>query len=197
MMFLIAVFLYLNRSSTGRRLGYLDVAIGLYSADILSTLLFCADLLYLPKKKHIAIRKMSGKALFKKMYGALEKNVASSHQTHTKEILKKQDALIQYKRMQYINAGKELSKEEDERLVDDVKQKFISQMPKINTDLLSHLDKEEHHPVEAEHVENIATFLDSQRVYIELLERYNPGISMKQTDKVRKTARRVGLEVPE
>jgi ATP synthase assembly factor FMC1 len=131
------------------------------------------------------------------MYNALEKSVAASHQTHIKEILKKQDALVQYKRMQYVNAGKQLSKEDDDKLVEDVKKTFISQMPKIDIELLSHLDKETHHPVEAEHIENIATFLDSQRVYVELLERYNPGISMKQTDKVRKTARRVGLEVPE
>lgn len=140
---------------------------------------------------------MSGKATFKKMYSALEQSVAASHQTHLKEILKKQDALVQYKRMQYVNAGKQLTKEEDAKLVEDVKRKFLSQMPKIDVELLSHLDKEEHHPIETEHVENIATFLDSQRIYIELLERYNPGISMKQTDKVKKTARRVGLEVPE
>lgn len=138
-----------------------------------------------------------GKALFKKMYSALERSVASSHQTHLKEILKKQDALIQYKRMQFINAGKTLSKEEDAKLVQDIKSKFESKTPKLNVELLSHLDKEELHPVEKEHVENIALFLDSQREYIELLERYNPGISMKQKDKVRKTARRVGLEVPE
>lgn len=140
---------------------------------------------------------MSGKALFKKMYGALERNVASSHQQHLKEILKKQDALVQYKRMQYMKAGKTLSKEEDAELVEDVKSKFESKMPKLNVELLAHLDKETLHPVETEHVENITTFLDSQREYIELLERYNPGISMKQTDKVKKTARRVGLEVPE
>ncbi|TID15789.1 hypothetical protein CANINC_004318 [Pichia inconspicua] len=140
---------------------------------------------------------MSGKNLFKNMYKALEKSVAASHETHLKEILKKQDALVQYKRMQYVNAGKQLSKEEDDKLVESVRNTFAGQMQKIDVDLLKHLDKEELHPVEIEHVTNITTFLDSQREYVELLERYNPGISMKQTDKVRKTARRVGLEVPE
>lgn len=140
---------------------------------------------------------MSGKTLFKNMYGALEKSVASSHQTHLKEILKKQDALIHYKRMQYVNAGKKLSEAEDARLADDVRAKFASKMPVLDVELLAHLDREQLHPAEAEHVQNITTFLDSQREYIELLERYNPGISMKQTEKVRKTARRVGLEVPE
>lgn len=140
---------------------------------------------------------MSGKELFKKLYSALEKNVASSHKTHMKEILKKQDSLIQYKRMQYVNAGKQLTKEEDEKLVEQVKKNFESEIPKLDVSLLSHFDKEVLNPVETEHVTNIATFLNSQREYVELLERYNPGISMKQTDKVRKTARRVGLEVPE
>lgn len=140
---------------------------------------------------------MSGKNLFKKMYSALEKSVVASHEGHLKEIMKKQDALVQYKRMQYVNAGKQLSKEEDDNLVENVKNTFAGQMPKIDVGLLKHLDKEELHPVEVEHVTNITTFLDSQREYVELLERYNPGISMKQTDKVRKTARRVGLEVPE
>ncbi|OUT19907.1 hypothetical protein CAS74_005026 [Pichia kudriavzevii] len=123
---------------------------------------------------------MSGKVIFKKMYAALERNVAASHETHMREILKKQDALVQYK-----------------PLVEEVKKTFASQMPKLDIGLLKYLDKEQHHPVEEEHLRNLATFLDSQREYVELLERYNPGISMKQTDKVRKTARRVGLDVPE
>lgn len=140
---------------------------------------------------------MSGKQLFKKMYGALEKSVAAGHQTHMKEILKKQDALIQYKRMQYVNAGKQLTAEEDAKLADDVRASFASKMPQLDVQLLEHLNREEHHPVEQEHVVNITTFVDSQREYVELLERYNPGISMRQTDKVKKTARRVGLDVPE
>lgn len=140
---------------------------------------------------------MSGKTLFKQMYAALEKSVTSSHQTHLKEILKKQDALIHYKRMQYMNAGKKLSADEDARLADEVRERFASKLPALDVHLLAHLDQEQLHRAEAEHLQNITTFLDSQREYIELLERYNPGISMKQTDKVRKTARRVGLEVPE
>lgn len=140
---------------------------------------------------------MSGKQLFQKMYSALEKSVAAGHQTHVKEILKKQDALIQYKRMQYVNAGKQLTPEEDANLAEEVRANFASKLPVLDVQLLEHLNKDEHHPVEQEHVQNITTFLDSQREYIELLERYNPGISMKQTDKVKKTARRVGLEVPE
>lgn len=44
---------------------------------------------------------------------------------------------------------------------------------------------------------NIGTFLRSQRVYSELVERYNPGLTMEQNENVRRTANRVGLGVPD
>lgn len=44
---------------------------------------------------------------------------------------------------------------------------------------------------------NVVTFLQNQRTYNELLERYNPGLTMLQEDNVRKTANMVGLSVPE
>lgn len=34
-------------------------------------------------------------------------------------------------------------------------------------------------------------------MYATLLERYNPGMSMTEEDKVRLTARRVGMDLPE
>jgi ATP synthase assembly factor FMC1, mitochondrial len=33
-------------------------------------------------------------------------------------------------------------------------------------------------------------------MYITLLERYNPGMTMDEEDRVRLTARRVGMEMP-
>lgn len=48
-----------------------------------------------------------------------------------------------------------------------------------------------------QHFNNIHEFLRSQREYMELLERYNPGLTMTQEDNVRKTAAKVGLQVPE
>lgn len=39
-------------------------------------------------------------------------------------------------------------------------------------------------------------FLENQRGYKELLARYNPGADMADTERVRLSARRVGLEVP-
>lgn len=40
-------------------------------------------------------------------------------------------------------------------------------------------------------------YVKAQRMYATLLERYNPGMSIDEEDKVRLTARRVGMDLPE
>ncbi|TQV97424.1 hypothetical protein V2A60_006824 [Cordyceps javanica] len=42
----------------------------------------------------------------------------------------------------------------------------------------------------------LVTYLRSQRTYATLLERYNPGMDMDETERVRLTARRVGMDLP-
>lgn len=42
----------------------------------------------------------------------------------------------------------------------------------------------------------LITYLRSQRTYATLLERYNPGMDMDETERVRLTARRVGMDLP-
>jgi ATP synthase assembly factor FMC1 len=39
-------------------------------------------------------------------------------------------------------------------------------------------------------------YLRAQRVYMTLLERYNPGMTMEDEERTRLTARRVGMEMP-
>ncbi|KAK4458135.1 putative ras [Cladorrhinum samala] len=39
-------------------------------------------------------------------------------------------------------------------------------------------------------------YLKSQRQYVELIERYNPGMGMDEEERVRLTARRVGMNLP-
>ncbi|KAK4624222.1 hypothetical protein CLAFUW4_05879 [Fulvia fulva] len=51
----------------------------------------------------------------------------------------------------------------------------------------------EHRFAEAE---QFAQYLTAQRQYTTLIERYNPGMNMSEEDKVRLTARRVGMELP-
>jgi ATP synthase assembly factor FMC1 len=48
-----------------------------------------------------------------------------------------------------------------------------------------------------EHAEQYLQYIKAQRMYATLLERYNPGMSMTEEDKVRLTARRVGMDLPE
>lgn len=40
-------------------------------------------------------------------------------------------------------------------------------------------------------------YAKAQRMYATLLERYNPGMTMDEEEKVRLTARRVGMNLPE
>ncbi|KAL2116013.1 hypothetical protein VTJ04DRAFT_10268 [Mycothermus thermophilus] len=44
--------------------------------------------------------------------------------------------------------------------------------------------------------EQYLAYLRAQRTYVTLLERYNPGMALEQDEKVRLTARRVGMNLP-
>jgi hypothetical protein len=47
-----------------------------------------------------------------------------------------------------------------------------------------------------EEAEQFVTYLKAQRTYTMLVERYNPGLGMEEEEKVRLTARRVGMDLP-
>lgn len=44
--------------------------------------------------------------------------------------------------------------------------------------------------------EQYLAYLRAQRTYVTLLERYNPGMGMDEEERVRLTARRVGMDLP-
>lgn len=48
-----------------------------------------------------------------------------------------------------------------------------------------------------EEAEQYLHYLVAQRMYTTLLERYNPGMNMTEEDRVRLTARRVGMDIPD
>ncbi|KAF2206857.1 hypothetical protein CERZMDRAFT_52316 [Cercospora zeae-maydis SCOH1-5] len=48
-----------------------------------------------------------------------------------------------------------------------------------------------------EEAEQYVQYLVAQRMYTTLVERYNPGMNMTEEEKVRLTARRVGMDMPE
>ncbi len=39
-------------------------------------------------------------------------------------------------------------------------------------------------------------YLRAQRTYVQLVEQYNPGMNMDEEERVRLTARRVGMDLP-
>lgn len=47
-----------------------------------------------------------------------------------------------------------------------------------------------------EETEQFVQYVKAQRMYITLLERYNPGMNMDEEERVRLTARRVGIDLP-
>lgn len=48
----------------------------------------------------------------------------------------------------------------------------------------------------SQEAEQAVQYLHAQRVYMTLLERYNPGMTMEDEERTRLTARRVGMEMP-
>lgn len=44
--------------------------------------------------------------------------------------------------------------------------------------------------------EQLARYATAQRTYAALIERYNPGMNMDEEERVRLTARRVGMDLP-
>jgi ATP synthase assembly factor FMC1 len=53
-----------------------------------------------------------------------------------------------------------------------------------------------YNPSSAAAAEQFAAYLRAQRVHAGLLARYNPGLDMAQDERVRLSARRVGLDMP-
>lgn len=49
---------------------------------------------------------------------------------------------------------------------------------------------------EAKRAEQLVAYLKSQRQYVSLLESYNPGMNMDEEERIRLTARRVGMDLP-
>ncbi|KAK5653315.1 hypothetical protein OQA88_9006 [Cercophora sp. LCS_1] len=51
-------------------------------------------------------------------------------------------------------------------------------------------------PLSVAQAEQFVQYLKAQRTYATLLERYNPGMGMDEEERVRLTARRVGMDLP-
>lgn len=49
---------------------------------------------------------------------------------------------------------------------------------------------------QAQLAQQLIAYLRAQRMYVTLIERYNPGMEMDQDERIRLTARRVGMDLP-
>ncbi|KIW16339.1 hypothetical protein PV08_06390 [Exophiala spinifera] len=72
----------------------------------------------------------------------------------------------------------------------------------IHASIRSHLSQPladtspEYVTARCQEAEQFITYLRAQRTYTVLLQRYNPGMNMDEEERVRLTARRVGMELP-
>jgi ATP synthase assembly factor FMC1 len=79
---------------------------------------------------------------------------------------------------------------------------IVNQSPlhkRIRTNFVHPTDtpvKPEHIQEKIEVAEQLVQYLKSQRMYATLVERYNPGMGMDEEERVRLSARRVGLNLP-
>ncbi|GAO16293.1 uncharacterized protein UV8b_05683 [Ustilaginoidea virens] len=51
-------------------------------------------------------------------------------------------------------------------------------------------------PAAPAQADQLIAYLRAQRLYVSLIERYNPGMDMDEEERVRLTARRVGMDLP-
>jgi hypothetical protein len=56
---------------------------------------------------------------------------------------------------------------------------------------------EEERALRIQEAEQLAQYARAQRTYSALLERYNPGMTLDEEEKIRLTARRVGMDLPD
>ncbi|CCE80300.1 Piso0_003413 [Millerozyma farinosa CBS 7064] len=136
---------------------------------------------------------MTFKQAYKDLHRELRRVHIRTFESRNKKDIEKQRALLQYEKLQAVRKGEDAAKYDEQ-----IKRLAQAKVPKLDTSLAKALIAEQQaNKKTIEHLRNVATFIGSQREYTELLERYNPGLTMEQEEKVRRTAGKVGLSVPE
>ncbi|ODV96745.1 hypothetical protein PACTADRAFT_48561 [Pachysolen tannophilus NRRL Y-2460] len=122
----------------------------------------------------------------------------NSFKVHQKDLQKKNEAMLAYKKLQLLRAGKTLDNETASVLAKKYSTTELK-LPAVDMSFVDHIveKKGAHNRLDHHHLDTMIVFLSSQRVYHELLERYNPGLTASKDNHVKKTANRVGLEIPE
>lgn len=141
---------------------------------------------------------MSLRKAYQNLHTQLLVNIKQSTIKQNAEDVKKRIALLTYQR---INALRDSTPDantkimEINRKIDDLKKSSNDPQVEIEKKLAEGLKLQESKRND-KHIDDIANYLSYQRTYQELIERYNPGLTMTQEDKVRKTANKVGFELP-
>lgn len=138
---------------------------------------------------------VSGRTMFKRLYKELQKELVAAHKkayaARWKKDSESNKARLVYTKLQLIKARKPYG--EVEALIKALESEKL-EYPPMKTDAARELIEQDEDTV---NLQNVVTFLRNQRVYNDLLEKYNPGLTMSQEDNVRRTANMVGLSVPE
>ncbi|GEQ68347.1 hypothetical protein JCM33374_g2015 [Metschnikowia sp. JCM 33374] len=133
--------------------------------------------------------------MLKTLYKELQKELLIAHKKvhtfHWKKDLDKNKARLAYEKMQLIRSRQPTDKIQAQ--LDALESGKIDIPPLDSHKVKTLLDSED----DVHNLQNVTAYLKNQRIYNELLERYNPGLTMSQEDNVRKTANRVGLSIPE
>ncbi|KAL9585708.1 MAG: hypothetical protein Q9212_001365 [Teloschistes hypoglaucus] len=81
----------------------------------------------------------------------------------------------------------------------ELPQRPLSEPSPVQQRIRTAIAARSHEAAEAEmdQAEQYIQYAKAQRMYTTLLERYNPGMSADEEDKVRLTARRVGMDLPD
>lgn len=131
------------------------------------------------------------KTLLKELNKELLKAHKKVHLSKVKNELDRLKACLQYEKIQLIKKRQPF--EHITRQLEDLEKNGLKIPPMQTTEVRTFLTESR----DKNNLQNVVHFLRSQRTYNELLERYNPGLRMSSEDNVRKTAARVGLQIPE
>lgn len=136
------------------------------------------------------------KTAYESLHRQLLINTKAAAKKQNAQDVKKRIALLSYQRINAIKDNQTEKVADINTKLADLKKQTEDPVVEVDSKLLEALKPTQETAHNVEHISDIANFLSYQRTYNELIERYNPGLSMTQEDKIRKTAHRVGFELP-
>ncbi|EGV63758.1 hypothetical protein PSN45_004170 [Yamadazyma tenuis] len=137
--------------------------------------------------------------VYKNIIKELRVIAARSHKVHEKSNLAKNKAMLEYKKIQLIKQNRSIAEVDAQLKNLQVDLKPSAKFEEAFKQLFAEFSAENPNPtrIQQQHFKNVSDFLYGQRTYQELIERYNSGLGMDQSETVEKSANRVGFTVPQ